>query len=215
MLIKKIVKRGVKDMTFINKFLSEKLNGKSSVEININENVYNKICKRNGRELYYYGCSSNDLRTGLFFNNLEYAFQIGSSLNGKYGAYYKMKIVDIQKTTIENLNNRIAASKLKESTKDLYLDLFKQQEVDMFNPFSMNLKDKKLLDLTQFEIEKEIINKIENAEDEQEEIKITEEQLKINNIDISTLWEDDLIIVDSKKYSVFHIELDYIFVNLI
>lgn len=161
MRIKKIIKRGVKDLTFINNFLNEKLQGKDEVVINVNENVYNKILCRYGRKLEY---NIDRFSTGftLFFNNDVYSFEVIRECYGKYGTYYKLHIVDIDKLSHSRIDKRLNGleSNIEGELKDLYVQLFTVQEFNNMNPFSLNLPTEKITKGFD-ERENDILKKIE------------------------------------------------------
>lgn len=170
MIYKKIIKRGIKDLSFIDNFLKEKLQDNEETIINISSNVYSKILCRYARSLEYHVDRFNT-NFSLFFNDEIYSFEVLSRHNGKYGEYYKLHIVDIEKFTAKQIEKRLLnleANKNKE-LKYLYLRLFQIQANENINPFKLNLylneTNKRIInEFTNSKEEIELINKIECIE---------------------------------------------------
>lgn len=155
--MKNIIKRGIKDLSDIQNYLESKLNGNSSVVINVNEKVYNGFLCKYGRFIPV--CKSIGFVTKyaeddtLLYKDDVYAFEDYSEWkNGKYGAYKQVKIYNIKgyekecikrrsddyKNKFEKDNKRrikkgLQPLEFNEELYNLYLDLWNVQESFKFN----------------------------------------------------------------------------------
>ena len=167
---KNIIKKGMKDLSWLESFLKEKLNGEAEISINAGEKMYNNIFCKYGRiiEIEKGGKYQNKVIRRVIFTNGKYAFEQSSEAkNGKYGIYFVFRIIDIEKY-LENQEEKEYKDYLKKNKKDseelkiLYKEL-------CHITFSLNgyyfkniISDKKLLNNNIDNTE--IINKIELLE---------------------------------------------------
>lgn len=165
MLYKKIVKRGVKNLTFMQNFLQEKLDGNAEVIINVSEKVYDRILCKYARHLEYH-CMYDTEKYSLFYNDGEYSFEVLSEHFGQYGPYYKLHIADIEKLRTSIINKRLASIEMTEQTKELYMRLVEIQVDAMLNPFRLSVKSNVVQTLGISREEYNIIQRLEELEDE-------------------------------------------------
>lgn len=168
---KNIIKKGVQDLSWLESFLKEKLNGEPETLINASEKMYNNIFCKYGRIIETEkGSRYQNKTTGrVIFTNGKYAFEQASEVkNGKYGTYFIFRIIDIEKY-LEDQEEKEYEDYLKKNKKDRQelKILYKELCHITFNLngyyFKNIISDKKLfndnIDNT------EIINKIESLED--------------------------------------------------
>lgn len=183
MLYKQIIKRGVKDLTFIQGVLSEKLENKPIVEINASEKMINNILKKYGRVFKCWNSKYLDCDY-LIYNDEKYSFyvNISNGISGKYGYYYLLTIVDNEKLSQQRLNKAIEDFNkydlkmwqkeidiFKIGYYDLLLELMEHDYITEFNPFEVtfinNVTHKRVLnDYT--EKKKTILDKMNTLEEE-------------------------------------------------
>ena len=179
MRYKTIIKRTQKDsdLSWLHSFLKEKLNGERIVKITASEKMVHNIFEKYGRSIKMSGA---DYRT--IYNDERYAFEVLESKNGKYGIYYLVRIICIEKDIEFLINERVAdeekrlnrklkKGKIDENIKNQLMELNKELitiEVNCeYNPYTLPISDNKLYNESYCNNEKAeaIYDKIESIEE--------------------------------------------------
>ena len=179
-----IIKRGIKDTTWLDNFLKEKLNGNMCVTINASEKMYYNIFRKYGRILksyiYKYGLGEYEI---LAFQDDNYMFTMHpdywTGIKGKYSYYFKIDIVDIKKSIdyqynerMKNIDKRIK-TKVSNEIYELYKKVIRldvEVNFDLGYNLVTNNTTYKRLKKDNSEIEKEI-EKLWNKIDKLEELE--------------------------------------------
>jgi hypothetical protein len=162
MLIKPIVKRGVKETSWLDGFVKSRLNGNATHEAICTEKMeyaLSKYC----RKLDYHTSSKFSIDTGLFFNNGIYSIAVISR-----GYKKVLLITDIEKQITANIERRIrdfsiTEKKASKEEKNAYAEYFKLDENANLNPFYM-------INFTEH-VSKSIFNEKQNFKDIVEEFE--------------------------------------------
>lgn len=161
MIIKQIVKRGVKDTTWLDGFVKSRLNGNARHEsICTDKMIYalSKYC----RKLDFHTSSKFNIESGLFFNDEVYSIAVISR-----GFKKVLIITDIQKQINENINRRVREFNSTQKNapieeKEAYQKFFELDETANFNPFLVNFTET---------VYKSISNEYQNFQDVIEEFE--------------------------------------------
>lgn len=174
--IKTIVNKRQSDLAWIQDFLALELVGRDRVVVNASEKQFNNIYCKYGQfvNLKY----NNYDNINLYYYDSLYAYRALKKLNGKYGTFYTIEIIDTQKQSkhiydekltkqIKRLYNRVKKGRLKEENLGQLVELSKQQfeleKVVEYSPFGdLRFEDEYYNDLQELEDKLELIyDKIE------------------------------------------------------
>ena len=141
MRAKNIIKRGTKDTKWLDKFVESRLSDKAIHKASCTDKMYNAIS--NYARCLDYHISETCVERGLFFNNGEYALEVIKGYKNKNILYIynieKCIELEIQKRIedYEETNRRYNETPTEEELQ-VYLQFFKKDTTENFNPFSVN-----------------------------------------------------------------------------